>query len=182
MIIWPVAANKIYKHVKPNGQTVYSDEPEAGAEEVDLPPIQTYTSPKPAAAATDEIPQDNNYTTTAGTHNYQMVFSAPENDQVFTVAHESIKVKIFVEPELTKTDRIKLFMDDKPVSNLQSNTEFTLKNLARGSHKLVAKVFPKSGIGEAKGRTEPIIIHIQRNIVNGSSPFSAPKAPAFGAP
>lgn len=135
-------STQIYKWTDSNGNVHFSDKPAPGAEEIKLPQIQTYSSPKqPAesenssAAATDEEEAA-----------YELISIAQPNDQE-TIRNTEGYVPIIVDlkPMLKKGDNVQLIFDGKPLDTPQPTTTFTLQGIERGSHTIAAQVMDSQG-------------------------------------
>ncbi len=131
----------IYKWTDSSGDTHFSDKPHPGAEQIELPKAQTYSSPK--------IPPQDNSTapvTNAEASTYDNISIAEPNDQT-TIRNTQGYVSILVElkPKLKSGDRVQIIFDGTPVGEPQASTVFALQDILRGSHTLAAQVMDNKG-------------------------------------
>lgn len=175
----PCWATKVYKHTAEDGTVFFSDTPQQGAEEIVIPPVQTYHDPQSGTLSSPTTPTtplqeevDKLIPTT-----YQIVFSTPENNQVFTPAMNKVEVKLYTQPALHQHDKVQLYIDGEPYQSKSHKTEFTITELSRGTHTLQAKIYGKEH-KKPKGSTESITIIVQQAINRSSGAVpQVPQAP-----
>lgn len=183
LFLLPVHA-EIYRWVDDSGNVVFSDEPQAGAERVDLPPTTTYT-PVDEEAATDEIlklsPEDEDEAQPQDVPDYQIRIVAPANDESIWVNNGDVTVSIIVEPTLDaeRGDQVILRLDGEPVSEPRNTTTFQLNNLSRGTHSLNATVVDSNGV--ALTSTGTVTFHLHRASIQNNTGLTPP-GPTGGAP
>jgi hypothetical protein len=83
----------------------------------------------------------------------------PRNETSFFEADTEITVRVQSEPEITGTDKLMTFLDNKIV-NPPDSYEHTLTNVERGAHMLVA-VISDAG-GNEKLRSEPVVFYVKQ--------------------
>lgn len=153
-LTWATSNRTIYKTVLPNGEVLYSSAPRPGSEEMKINlPSKVNHPTEPSSNAPLEAPQGIPV-------QYQIQFITPKNEQLFGVAEPDIPISLQITPALHDTDGVQLFIDNKAYGILQSDLEYTLSNLDRGTHTLQAKIFPNKQSGTPKGETGVIAIHI----------------------
>jgi Domain of unknown function (DUF4124) len=145
----------IYKWKLPDGTVVFSDQPNPGAEEVELPKLQTYTPP-PSPAFTSEVatPTQNApaYTT--------LMITTPGNDEAIRENSGKIEINIAVEPPLQIGDKILVKMDGQAIGDPSSSQHYILDNVDRGTHTLQATVLDADG--NSLIDSEAVTFHLQR--------------------
>lgn len=183
LFLLPVHA-EIYRWVDDSGNVVFSDEPQAGAERVDLPPTTTYT-PVDEEAATDEIlklsPEDEDEAQPQDVPDYQIRIVAPANDESIWVNNGDVTVSMIVEPTLDaeRGDQVILRLDGEPVSEPRNTTTFQLNNLSRGTHSLNATVVDSNGVTLTS--TGTVTFHLHRASIQNNTGLTPP-GPTGGAP
>jgi len=152
-------AQKIYKHVLPDGKVVYSDRPpeEEGAEEVELSPLQTYSAPSlPRIEPSDEEEDEEEQ------RYEEFKVSQPADDQTIRDNGGNVSIRLSVAPGLQGNHTIDILMDGKTLGSGKS-TAITLTNVDRGSHSVRATI--KDEEGNVVARTDSITFHLQRAAV-----------------
>lgn len=183
LLLLPVHA-EIYRWIDDSGNVVFSDEPQPGAERVDLPPSTTYT-PVDEEAATDEIlklsPEDEDEAQQLDVPDYQIRIVAPANDESIWVNNGDVTVSMIVEPTLDaeRGDQVILRLDGEPVSEPRNTTTFQLNNLSRGTHSLDATVVDSNGV--ALTSTGTVTFHLHRASIQNNTGLTPP-GPTGGAP
>ena len=127
---------QIYKWTDANGSVHFSDKPHEGAEQIKLPKVQTYSAPK---VETAEKP--SNSVTDIESRQYEKISIAQPEDQV-TIRNTEGYVSVILElkPKLIDGDKVQMILDGSPIGVPEASTTFTLRDINRGSHTLVAKV------------------------------------------
>lgn len=168
---WATTSRTIYKTILPNGEVLYSGSAEPGSEEIKMNITQT-TAKNPSvntpgsSTVTPTNLSDPNTLADKAPLQYQISFSAPKNEQLYGVGEPDIPIHLQTTPALHPTDRIQLFIDGKAYGVLQSELDYTLSNLDRGTHTLQAKVYSEKKTGDSKGETGVISIHIFKPTVH----------------
>jgi Domain of unknown function (DUF4124) len=131
-----------YKWVDQNGVTHYSDTPAPGAQVVDLQSAQTFT---PSASTGTSRAQTA--TSAAGQQvPYRLDLWKPENDETFQNTGNTVTARVRIEPDLQAGHSIWFYLDGKRVDGLPGTGEsFSLNNVFRGTHTLVAVVTDQTG-------------------------------------
>ena len=181
----------VYKFVAPDGGVTYSDQPRAGAKEIDLPPEPPPPTPVavPATPANTNTPQN---TTPLPTKTAEKpVFTgytafaivSPENDATLRENNGGVEIQLAMEPALNVEagHKIVVLLDDKPAAEGQTAMTIVLPNIDRGTHTVEAQVIDASGALLAT--TNPATFHLKRvsTIPLKDNPLLAPDSPAPGA-
>lgn len=182
------AANAvIYRSVDESGNVVYSDRPAEDAEKIELDATPTYTPidvPQPQAIdgtqddAAQELEQPN----------YQISIISPEQNQSVWENAGTVNIEVAIKPELSmeRGDLIQFKLDGQNVGQAQTSPSFTLTNIDRGSHIVVATIIDKTGKVLKSSRS--VLFHLHRRSlinnpasVNPNSMLLQPR-PAQAAP
>ena len=130
----------VYKWLDSNGNVMFSDKPHPGAQEIQIPNVQTYSAPKiPASPLPDESNSEIQKTA------YKISIAQPEDQSTLRNPQGYVSVILEVKPNLEKGYQVQLLLDGDPMGAPQEGTVFALQNILRGSHTLVAKVLNSSG-------------------------------------
>ncbi len=135
LMVYPLAplADSIYKGKDGNGKTIYSDQPFAGSEQIEVQAPQTYT---PAPVTTPLEPRS-----VVKKIDYAVNITAPQPNQTFTTDINSIEVIVNVTPALQTGDKIQLLLNGQPYGGASETTTFTLQSLFRGAYRVQAQVY-----------------------------------------
>lgn len=177
----------IYRSVDDAGNIVYGDQPVKDGEEIELNVAPSYSAPElPAIEALDTIEQEQN--SELAEPNYRISITSPEYDQSVWDNAGTVTVDVMIQPELSQErgDLIQFQLDGQKVGDAQSSTSFTLTNIDRGSHIVVASVIDKTG--KVLKRSRSVLFHLHRRSLinnpaklNPNSKIPQPK-PAKAAP
>ena len=132
---------QIYKWTDSNGSVHFSDKPHIGAEEIQLPKVQTYASPTaspsqaPSAAAASE----------EGSYYESITIVQPEEQATIRNPDGYLSVLVDVKPGLRKGDMLQLIFDGIPLGIPQKTMMFALQNIKRGSHTILTQVVDSKG-------------------------------------
>lgn len=140
-----LCADTIYKHTTPDGQTVFSDQPVPGAQEVEIPDTNTaeapapdpHRPPPPQAQTQPKAPAFKGYT--------RFAFSSPAPDTYIGDGSGNVTVQLEVEPGLQPEHTVRLLLDGASVEKPRPTTSFNLQNLDRGEHTLEARILSPEG-------------------------------------
>jgi len=154
-----IAYGEIYKRVNPDGTVVFSDEPTQDAELINVKPIQTIPFPK--VKTTPSQPQASQQDKNSSKY-ISVTITQPLHDEAIRKNNGVINVSIAVKPKLNNAvgHLIYLTLDGKDIAKPTSSTTFTLNNVDRGSHTLVATIRDKNG--KIILQSAPVTFHLQR--------------------
>lgn len=147
-------AAETWRWVDANGVIHYSDQPQPGAERVELqsaplPGSTTPPAPPPSRAATPTERVE-----------YTCGIIAPTPDQVFFNV-QSVNVALRVQPALQEGQAIRVQLNGRPVTDWPaSSTNHPLQNLSRGSFEIVVLVTGPGG--DIACRSAPVTFHIRQ--------------------
>jgi len=161
---------QVYRWEAPDGSIVFSDEPpEKGATPMRLEPLQTYTAP-----ARPSTPQPTpGASTPANTPQAAFKYTAfsitqPGNDEGVRANSGQVSVQIKLLPGLNSEEghQLAIMLDGKLAAGPAAATAFTLENVERGSHSLVAEIRDKSG--KTVKTSSPVSFHLLRTQTGGT--------------
>jgi len=153
----PALAETVYKYVDENGNTVFTDEPRKGAEQMDVKPIPT------VPALPTQAPQKQ--PAAAGPFQYnKILIVSPEDQHNFINETDPVVVQAAVSPNLRTADRVQLMLNGSPHGSPISSTAFTLDSLDRGEYKAQVRILDKDG--KELGISDTVTFQVKRNSVN----------------
>lgn len=175
LVAFPLQA-EVYTWTDSKGVVHFSDEPHAGASEVKLPPVQSFSNP-PASPTQGENPtgEKSDALSSAEDTEYKITILQPEDQETIRNNQGYVPVLLNIEPELKKTDTLQLIFDNKPIGKPQSSTVFSLRDIERGSHSIAIQAFNEAG--EAIGTSETITFFMHRPRVGMGNIPPPPRAP-----
>lgn len=154
------AESKVYRWVGPDGATVFSDEPRPGAQEVEIPPVQTMPRLELPRAT---VPQEDSGPTDEG--GYQSFsFVAPQQDEGVRANNGVVDVRMTLEPPLRAGHSIAVTLDGEPLGG-NAPLSFQLPGMERGTHTITAEVVDAAG--EAVISAGPVTFHVLRAALGG---------------
>jgi len=137
---------EVYRWVDEQGNVVFSDRPQAGAEPVQLPEISTYEAPAyDSGVLRPETPEAD------GGVRYAVDFLHPTREQTLRDNQGNVAARLQVEPELRRGHRIVMELDGGAQTVEVTEPEYLFTGLDRGTHELQAWVVDADGerLGEA---------------------------------
>ena len=142
---------KVYTWVNEQGNTVFSDSPRPGAEEVDIKESNaTYSSNTSRLDLTPKIIKDD----------YQVEINQPTQDEILRDNTGSVYISGSIKPIFKKGLNIQLYFDDKPHEKPQSHSMFVLRNVDRGEHVIEMKLLNEKG--KVIASSKPITFYMHR--------------------
>ncbi len=149
---------KIYVWVNEKGQTVYSDTPRPGAEEVKTKPSNVIKSSKRVETQTLDI------NTKKVDDNYQLIITIPKNNSTIRDNTGSVFIQAIIKPIFKRGLKIQLMLDDEPYKKPQSHGKFSLRNIDRGEHQIKMKLLNEKG--KVIALSKAITFYMHRSSVN----------------
>ncbi len=146
---------QIYKWTDSSGTVHFTDKPRPGAEKVDLPAVQTFSSPPVEPVATPEPLQLVDEAT-----DYKIEIVEPKNQATIRNNQGYISVMLQITPELKESDKVQILFDGSPLGEPQANTVFALKDVNRGAHSIAAQIV--GGAGKVLDTSEAITVYMHR--------------------
>ena len=151
---------QIYKWTDSTGDVHFSDKPHPGAEEIELPKVQTYSTPQESMA--EKTPES---ITSAPAEAYEKINIVQPEDQA-TIRNTEGYVSIIIDlvPPLKKGDKIQIIFDGSPLGKPQATNVIALRDINRGSHTLAAQAVNSKG--KVLNTTDTITIFMMPPRVN----------------
>lgn len=168
LLALPVSAG-IYKSVDEDGNVVFSDQPSAGAEEIEKKEIMTV----PATVPDIDFSRGENEKSAKEPYE-SIAITSPANDSAIRDNAGNISVNVTTKPALGNGHQIVIYMDGTEVAR-DPVTSFDFQNVDRGTHTLAAAVVNNDG-KELK-RSDEISFSVLRHSVQNQN-----QNPGAGAP
>ena len=150
-----------YRWVDADGIVHYSDRPEAGAEEIQLPANARATrrvTPAPAAAAAP----DATTAAPAAPFSYDSIqISAPGPEETLWNIGGVLNVTLNVQPALQPGHRVRVYFDGN--EQMVNSSSFQIQEVYRGVHNLQAEVLDETG--KLMGRSMTNRFYVQQNTI-----------------
>jgi uncharacterized protein DUF4124 len=141
MLATPVLASQtVWKWVDEQGITHFSDRPVPGATKVEISSSNRSDAQPATGQSTNSPPSPP-----AQTQYQDFEIWKPAEGEVF-INSGQVPVNIRVNPQLSADDTLALYLDGRLVEGFPENTtEYSLTDLARGQHSLIARITDGSG-------------------------------------
>lgn len=157
------SSRELWTWTDSNGVTHYSDTPVPGAKKLQLTgfgaPVPA-DSPTPAAqsASRNQSDEDDEIS-------YRSIeITQPSEGATFFGADATVSVSIDIDPVPAPAHRLALYFDGKLVQGATNSRQYTIGNLARGTHTLAAVIQDADGTEIARGPTRTF--YVQQPSVN----------------
>lgn len=157
------AVAEVYRHVDSEGNVTFSDEPQDGAEEIEVKPVTTVTLPRPEDVRepppevrenADGQPYDN------------VSFSHPTHNDAFHSGNGNVEFQVSSTPALREGHLFEITLDGQPVGQ-DSSGDILVRNIDRGTHQAAVHIINQSGQRIQSGDPVTFTLHrpsvIQRN-------------------
>jgi hypothetical protein len=160
LLIAVVEADTLYKVVKADGTVMYTDQPVAGAEAIQLPRINSADSlaPKTSTAAASANRPDRPEV------QYQLSILFPKSQQTLRDNQGNITVVAQMEPQTTGAGIFELYMDGELVA-ANPSPRFELTEVNRGAHTIEVRYVNNSGKVLASSPSTEFFLH-QASVLN----------------
>jgi hypothetical protein len=152
-----------YRWVDEDGVVHYSDRPEPGAEEVQLPVSRPSSAPAtPAASSRNSGREDAAANDANLPFRYQSLsIAAPAAEQTLWNIEGILNVSLSLQPGLQSGHQVRVYFDGSP--RMVSGTSFQVEEVYRGAHNLQAEVVDQTG--KLMIRSEPSRFYVQQNAI-----------------
>ncbi len=147
---------KVYKTRSPSGEVIFSDQPSKDAKEIPVSPGSTYQS-EPVPQFTPATPERKKKDT--GSYSTFQI-TAPANDTTLQVDVSEVTVQLTIQPGLHSGHSLQFLFDGTATDS--EDTQYTYKNLERGSHTLQARIVDQND--QVIQSTAVVNIHVKRTI------------------
>lgn len=155
-----VSWGDVYRSTDAQGTVVLSDSPHSGSEKISSPKAQTYSPSETDSEqeGNSEMSALTDDTKISNKHEYQLIaILAPQQNE--TLRSATVSVSVDVKPALLSGDIIELQLDGQTKASNTNAHDFTIHNVDRGTHTLLARIVDTSG--ELIASSEQITIHVQ---------------------
>jgi len=149
---------KIYVWISETGQTVYSDTPRPGAEEVKTKSGNIIKSSSILNTQVLDIK------TKKIDDNYQVVINHPLDNTTIRDNTGSVYISGSIKPIFKHGLQIQLILDNKPYLKPQAHTLFSLRNINRGEHQIKMQLLNKKG--KIIASSKAITFYMHRTSIN----------------
>jgi hypothetical protein len=138
LISQPLMARDVYKWTTDEGEVVYSETYQPGAESIRVPDDKKKT--------TLELDKLDKETEAAAEGEYlKFDIVQPDNDETIRSADANVSVGLSLSPPLGEGHAIHLYVDGKKLDSDIKTTQMVLQQLSRGTHTLKAVVVDSGG-------------------------------------
>ncbi len=160
----------IYVNETPNGGIEYTDTPTSNSSKVEVPAVNSISTPKPdvppAAAttttATGETAGEAAEATSTASAYKTFDLVSPANEA--SIQNQAvIPVEMKVEPNMLPGDKIQLMLDNAPAGTPTSTTYQELANVERGTHTLYAVIVNNKN--QVIKKSSSVTIYVHRNSI-----------------
>ncbi|MCF7982110.1 MAG: DUF4124 domain-containing protein [Pseudomonadales bacterium] len=149
-------AEEVYRQVDAEGNITFSDQPNPGAEKIDVAPTNVQHFPKPPVTKppTDKSAEKASYKSLA--------ISSPINDSTIRDPGD-VLISAKISPALRKNHKV-IFLDNgQPLGDPTRSLSMQLINLSRGTHMIQVQVIDTEN--KVLISSTPIAIHVHRNSI-----------------
>lgn len=151
-------ADKVYRSVDEQGNVIFTDTPQPNAQEVTLPPLQSYTSPETNTGVSGTQRFKNRLKQPA--IQYSLSIVSPQNEATIWDNEGNVLVVVTTNPPLDGQLQLEILVDGLKMSASGQRTSVQLTGLERGTHQIQAQLV--DGNGGVVVTSEPVIIYIQK--------------------
>jgi hypothetical protein len=150
VFVCATANSQVFRRIGPDGQVYFSDQPGPGAEQIEVPPVQTMRLP-PENVEVDATAQPND-AATEQQGDVTTVYTGftivnPTSEQSVRANDGSVTVYLSLQPELMPGHAITLKIDGEDGKEIFSGDSMAvqLTNLSRGRHTVEVTVVSEEG-------------------------------------
>lgn len=165
-------AETIYRSTDAQGNVIFTDDPGAGGEEVNLAPLTVVPAQAPQVEGLSvrgqgqaSRPGDDAGPGQPFMPYDRFAIASPEHETTLpTGAAGNVQVRLGIRPALREDHRVRLLLDGRVNQSAMHTDAFMLSNLNRGEHVLQAELLDASGA--VRHRSTPVTLYVQRASVN----------------
>ncbi|GGD62219.1 DUF4124 domain-containing protein [Lacimicrobium alkaliphilum] len=158
LLMTTAQADTLYKVIKADGTVMYTDQPVAGAEPVELPRVNTAESLAAKNAAASRNKSDRPEV------QYQLSILYPKSQQTLRDNQGKVTVVAQMQPQTTGAGAFELLMDGKSLATSPS-PRFELTEVNRGAHTIEVRYVNNSGKVLASSSPTEFFLH-QASVLN----------------
>jgi hypothetical protein len=134
----PLLARDVYKWVTNEGEVIYSETYQPGAERIQVTDRERRSVPRP-----DALNQQTQGTETVEYSSFEIV--QPVNNETIRNAESTVSVGLSVTPSLASDHVIHIYVDGMKLESEVNSTQMILQNIGRGTHTLMAQISDREG-------------------------------------
>lgn len=134
---------QIYKWTDSTGDVHFSDKPHPGAEEIELPKVQTYSVP--ATPVEDKVSEPAADTSNSEAAYNKITIVQPEDQATIRNTEGYVSLITELEPQLRKGDKLQVIFDGMALGKPQATTMIALRDINRGAHTFAVQVLDSQG-------------------------------------
>ncbi len=150
----------VYRWKDDEGNIIFSDTPQEGAEKIELKETTVVPALKP--------PRKTEVRSPAPARGYTSItITSPSHEQTLRNV-QNVSVRVAVQPGLRDGDRVQLYVDGAAYGDPAVKTEFVIEQAERGEHQLAAAVLDNQG-RELK-RSENVVFYLHKESIRHPAP------------
>ncbi|MET0122767.1 MAG: DUF4124 domain-containing protein [Candidatus Thiodiazotropha sp. 6PLUC9] len=134
----PLMARDVYKWVTEDGEVVYSESYQPGAEK-----IRVSDEKRKSSLNVENLDKESEAAATGEYTNFDIV--QPGNDETIRSAEGSVSVGLSISPPLGSGHIIHLYVDGRKLDSDITTSQLVLQQLSRGTHTLNAEILDAEG-------------------------------------
>lgn len=147
-----VFADSVYRWQDAQGNIYLSDKPRDGAEKIPFPKDE----PTKMQFSSPEMPPVPDRKTAAKGQYHLLAIIKPQPDS--TAHNGTLAIEVEVNPTLFSGDSVEIYLDGQRVASSSSSLNFTVHNVDRGTHSLIAKIVGQDG--DIKATSQKTVVHM----------------------
>ena len=147
-----LATAQVYKHVDQDGNVTFSDIPAPDSEKIDVSVSNSVAAP-PVVSRPQEQPA-------AASVSYEVAITTPEPEAVIPRGPGNFTVAATVSPAPDTAMQLQLLMDGDAYGAPQSQLQWNLTNVPRGTHQVQVAILDSKG--ERLAQSDPITVYVRR--------------------
>jgi hypothetical protein len=153
-----LSAREVWKWIDEKGIPHYSDQPVPGATKIEVSTGNASHSQPSFDASPATTP-----TAAPGEAYRTFEIVRPQNDQVFINNTGQVDVEVRVDPPLQAEHSLHLYLDGRLIQEHTGSSSYTLQNLPRGTHSVVATINDPRGIRVRE--TSPVMFTVRQESI-----------------
>lgn len=166
LLLLPIMASAtVYQSRDAQGNVTFSDIPSTNSTTVTVTPAQIFQPPVPNNTNVDQNQNNNNNNNSniVVYKKFSIVLPAATPDGTIRDNNGTVEITVVMDPMLSPSDKIAIYLDEKPLGKPQSTNMFVLQNIDRGTHTLQAKIVTDKGV--VVMQSKPVTFHMHRALV-----------------
>lgn len=158
------SAEEVYRSVDKDGNVVFTDQPQPGAERLEVQPVNVHTYPKVSTPKPNTTKEKDKST---GYSSIQII--APEHDSTIRDPGD-VLIRVSLRPALRMGHQLVFSDNGTPLDKPTRNSHLQLFNLSRGTHMIQVAVVDQSN--KVLLNSEAIAVHVHRGKIPLPKPAS----------